>query len=50
MVQEGMFGAPGMELSDDKVALGPRDMCVKDRNQDKNEQDRSKSRAKRLER
>lgn len=26
-----------MEVSNDKVALGPRDICVKDRNQEKKE-------------
>lgn len=40
MVKEGTLWDPGMELSNDKVALGPRGMCVKDRNQEKKEQDR----------
>lgn len=32
-----------MELSNDMVALGPRDIGAKDRNQKKKEEDRSKS-------
>lgn len=40
MVKQGTSGAPRMELSNDKIALGPGDMCAKDRNQENKEQDR----------
>lgn len=45
MVRERTLGSLSMELSNDKVALGPRDICVKDRNQEKKEdrEDRRKS-------
>lgn len=38
-VKEGSLEALRIELSNGKVALGPRDMCVKDKNQEKKEQD-----------
>lgn len=34
------MGTLRMELSSDKIALGPRDMCVKQRNKEKKEQNR----------
>lgn len=37
MVKERTLGDLSMELSNDKVALGLRDICVKDRNQEKKE-------------